>query len=150
MISAGVALLCTYFSYRLMKKLLHPVPEWMKTAKKKLCKDLGIPESLLRLDEYELALLQNLLLPNQVSVSLQDVAGADRILDKLKQDIRFSRAIRPTSSSSMLSGSKGLLLYGPAGTGKTMIASVCSLSLPRDVTRSDVQVFVPDEPVMLC
>eukprot|EP00892_Ulva_mutabilis_P001650 jgi/Ulvmu1/11486/UM077_0035.1 len=122
-ISAGAALLCTYLSYRLMKKLLHSVPEHYKASKKKLCKELQIPESKLRLDEYEMALLQNLVLPHQVSCTLKDVAGADRVLDKLRQDIRFSRAIRSTSSASMLSGSKGLLLYGPPGTGKTMIAS---------------------------
>lgn len=128
MISAGVTLLCAYLSVRMMRKLLNPLPEGSREAKKKLCKQLGIQESKFILDEYEMSMLQKVLLPNQISCSLKDVAGADRILEKLKQDISFSCAVRTTSSASMLSGSKGLLLYGPPGTGKTMIASVCSIS----------------------
>lgn len=123
-VSAGVTLLCAYLSFRMMKKLMHPLPEGSREMKKKLCKQLRIPESQLSLDEYEMGMLHKVLLPHQISCSLKDVAGADRILDKLKQDISFSCAIRPLASASMLSGSKGLLLYGPPGTGKTMIASV--------------------------
>lgn len=123
-VTAAVALLCTYISVRMMKRMLNPVPEGSKELKRKLCKHLGINEGKFKLDEYETNMLHKVMLPAQINCTLRDVAGADRILEKLKQDIQFSCAIQRVGSDSMLSGSKGLLLYGPPGTGKTMIASV--------------------------
>ena len=54
-------------------------------------------------------------------VRLSDVIGQDEVIDELKTELRLMRE-QDTYSSLHVRPSKGILLLGPPGTGKTMIA----------------------------
>lgn len=140
-VSLGLTAAAMWWAVRMLKKAQNPVTAHQRALKKLLCEELGIPQHLLNLDEHEFAHLSKVMLPQNIAVTLQDVAGTDSILEQLRRDIAFSCSVRPTSATSMLAGSKGLLLYGPPGTGKTMIASVRCFP---DPLRADYVVLSPD------
>lgn len=124
LLSLGLSAVALWWAMRVLKNAQNPVTSSQRAAKKRLCQALGIAPSELQLDEHEYAHISKIMLPQHIAVTLQDVAGSDDILAQLRRDIAFSCSVRPTSATSLLAGSKGLLLYGPPGTGKTMIASV--------------------------
>ena len=125
-VSLGLSVAAMWWTLRQIKNAQSPITGAHRAAKKRLCQALGIAPSELHLDEHEYAHMSKIMLPQNIEVCLRDVAGSDDILAQLRRDIAFSCSVRPTSATSLLAGSKGLLLYGPPGTGKTMIASVRS------------------------
>ena len=133
-ISLGLSAAALWWALRQLKNAQNPVTASQRAAKKRLCHALGIAPSELHLDEHEYAHMSKIVLPQNIAVTLRDVAGSDDILAQLRRDIAFSCSVRPTSATSLLAGSKGLLLYGPPGTGKTMIASVSFRSIQHAVT----------------
>lgn len=129
LLSLGLSAAALWWAIRMLKNAQNPVTSSQRAAKKRLCQALGIAPSELHLDEHEYAHLSKVMLPQHIAVTLQDVAGSDDILAQLRRDIAFSVSVSPASATSMLAGSKGLLLYGPPGTGKTMIASVGTFTI---------------------
>eukprot|EP00736_Rhodelphis_marinus_P009216 Rmarinus@m.26477 len=84
----------------------------------------GNPEveaKLLDNNEYENALLMEVVNPDDIKVTLNDVGG---LVEQKK--ILYESVIWPISHPEMFTGilhpTKGVLLYGPPGTGKTMLA----------------------------
>jgi len=77
----------------------------------------------LELDEYETNLQREVIRPDQIGVKFKDIGGLGTIKKAVKEKIimpiknpkLFSRGILSTKP-------KGLLLFGPPGTGKTMMA----------------------------
>ena len=76
-----------------------------------------------QLNELELALASNLVNPVSIRVGFDDVGGLDDVVTDLGESV-----ILPLKneclfkSSKLLQPPKGVLLYGPPGCGKTMIA----------------------------
>jgi SpoVK/Ycf46/Vps4 family AAA+-type ATPase len=74
------------------------------------------------LNEFEQLLAANVLNPQLIDVSLDDVGG----LDSCKAEIR-TKVLRPLTEPGLYCTTlwrpvKGVLLFGPPGTGKTMLA----------------------------
>jgi SpoVK/Ycf46/Vps4 family AAA+-type ATPase len=57
-------------------------------------------------------------------VSFEDIGGLDEIIEELKESVIYPLTMPHLyrSSSSLLSAPSGVLLYGPPGCGKTMLA----------------------------
>jgi len=87
----------------------------------KLLEQIGIQD--VQLNELELALASNLVNPVSIRVGFDDVGGLDDVITDLGESV-----ILPLKneclfkSSKLLQPPKGVLLYGPPGCGKTMIA----------------------------
>ncbi|CAB76219.1 Outer membrane ATPase Msp1 [Schizosaccharomyces pombe] len=78
----------------------------------------------LELNEYEQIVASQLVLPSEIDVSFDDIGGMDEHVNQLLQDVLFPLKYPEVfdTHGGLLSCPKGLLLYGPPGCGKTMLA----------------------------
>ncbi|CAN6599317.1 outer mitochondrial transmembrane helix translocase [Trichomonascus vanleenenianus] len=76
------------------------------------------------LDEYEQIIISNVVTPAEIKVSFKDVGGLEGIIDELRESVLYPLTVPGlfTHHSSLLQAPKGVLLYGPPGCGKTMLA----------------------------
>ena len=83
---------------------------------------LGIPADI-KLTEYEMLIASQLVDPATISVGFEDIAGLEQIVNELRQAVILPIQKRDLfSTSALMSAPKGVLLHGPPGCGKTMIA----------------------------
>ncbi|KAG1766603.1 ATPase [Suillus placidus] len=83
-----------------------------------------IGQKNLKLDEYERAISKEVVHPDEITVRFQDIGGLELIVSSLRETIIYP-LIHPglfASASPLLGAPKGVLLYGPPGCGKTMLA----------------------------
>ncbi|PFH54016.1 hypothetical protein AMATHDRAFT_73048 [Amanita thiersii Skay4041] len=78
----------------------------------------------LKLDEYERTVANEVIHPDDITVAFSDIGGLDPIISHLRESVIYPLLYPDlfTSTSSLLSAPKGVLLYGPPGCGKTMLA----------------------------
>ncbi|XP_046860579.1 outer mitochondrial transmembrane helix translocase-like [Xenia sp. Carnegie-2017] len=77
----------------------------------------------IKLTDHELALASTLVDPLNMSITWADIGGLDGLIKDLKETVIFPMRQKSLfAKSSLLSSPKGVLLYGPPGCGKTMIA----------------------------
>lgn len=91
-----------------------------KERKKALAKRLGRPVNTD--GQYEDIIAQEVVNPALISITLQDVGGLDHVIDDLKRNIITPMKEPHLFCTSLLRQKKGVLLHGPPGTGKTMLA----------------------------
>jgi len=115
-------------SYLTMKWLLDAIDPTRKQqiqAKEraqKLLKALGVSPNI-KLTNHEMMVASNLVEPSSIQVSWDDIAGLETVIEELRETV-----ILPIKESDLFAHSKltkaprGVLLHGPPGCGKTMIA----------------------------
>lgn len=79
--------------------------------------------STMKLNQYEQIILQDLVFPEDIPVSFDDIGGLGNIIEELKESVIYPLTMPDlyTHTSSLLAAPSGVLLYGPPGCGKTMI-----------------------------
>eukprot|EP01038_Epipyxis_sp_PR26KG_P008477 gene8477-11459_t len=79
--------------------------------------------SALATDKHEKALSANVISPNEISVTYDMIGGLDEVKEMLRQCITYPLKYPRLYSEGVASEAvKGVLLFGPPGTGKTMLA----------------------------
>ncbi|KAG6815929.1 hypothetical protein H0H87_010116, partial [Tephrocybe sp. NHM501043] len=76
------------------------------------------------LDEYERTVANEVIHPDDINVQFSDIGGLDPIISSLRESVIYP-LVYPnlfTSNSSLIGAPKGVLLFGPPGCGKTMLA----------------------------
>lgn len=98
--------------------------ETKRKANASLAKLKEINPSLnLELNEYENAVLASVVTPFEIDVRFKDIGGLENIIDELRESVLYPLTTPELFQySSLLQAPKGVLLYGPPGCGKTMLA----------------------------
>ena len=76
------------------------------------------------LSTYEQKIVTEVVAPEDIHVTFADIGGLDSIIEELRESVIYPLA-HPhlfAGHSSLLTAPKGVLLYGPPGCGKTMLA----------------------------
>ncbi|TFK70547.1 ATPase [Pluteus cervinus] len=94
----------------------------VKTKQLEALKRLGHTE--LELDEYERTVANEVIHPDDIQVKFSDIGGLDPIISSLRESVIYPLMYPElfAASSTLLTAPKGVLLHGPPGCGKTMLA----------------------------
>jgi len=125
-LATGVcAYICVHYLEKLMNSLDPTIKEnkRSKTKAKILLEKLGKAQSDLNLNEHEMTIASQLLVPEDIPVSWKDVGGLESVVNILNEAVilPFQRGDL-FKKSKLFASPKGVLLYGPPGCGKTMLA----------------------------
>lgn len=75
------------------------------------------------LNSYERSVLASVITPQDIDVTFDDIGGLEDVVEELTESVIYPLTCPEIfSESSLLEAPKGVLLYGPPGCGKTMIA----------------------------
>lgn len=85
---------------------------------------LGVNVKDLKLNEYEEIIAAEVVHADDINVTFEDVGGLDHIIRSLRESVIYPLCYPQlfTSAGGLLGAPKGVLLYGPPGCGKTMLA----------------------------
>ncbi|GAB1602519.1 ATPase family AAA domain-containing protein 1-like, partial [Argonauta hians] len=112
-----------YVTFSWLLKKMDPTYEDKKKAQSKakvMLKQLGIDER--SLNEYEVAVASNLVDAQSFDISWENIGGLNHVKTELKQSVIFLLKNFGLLKSKLCKPPRGVLLYGPPGCGKTMIA----------------------------
>ncbi|KAL8943489.1 MAG: hypothetical protein Q9216_001024 [Gyalolechia sp. 2 TL-2023] len=78
----------------------------------------------LTLNQYEQMIAMDVVAAEDIPVTFEDIGGLGDIIDELKESVIYPLTMPQlyARTSSLLSAPSGVLLYGPPGCGKTMLA----------------------------
>lgn len=78
----------------------------------------------LDLTSYEQTIAMDVVAPTEIPITFDDIGGLDSIIEELRESIIYPLTMPHIYSvnSSLLSAPSGVLLHGPPGCGKTMLA----------------------------
>ncbi|AEE27492.1 AAA-type ATPase family protein [Arabidopsis thaliana] len=97
-------------------QLLHEIQNENKSTKKSL-------KDVVTENEFEKKLLSDVIPPSDIGVSFSDIGALENVKDTLKELVMLPLQ-RPElfGKGQLTKPTKGILLFGPPGTGKTMLA----------------------------
>ncbi|KAK9429225.1 P-loop containing nucleoside triphosphate hydrolase protein [Lipomyces doorenjongii] len=76
------------------------------------------------LNEHELLIMAEVIAPEDINVRFEDIGGLEGIISDLRESVLYPLTMPSffTQNSPLLQAPTGVLLYGPPGCGKTMLA----------------------------
>ncbi|CAE6430046.1 unnamed protein product [Rhizoctonia solani] len=121
----AVSNIALYYAFKYVMSSLDPQQEKRKAAKAKSAKvldRLGVKE--LELTEYEEIIAAEVIHPSDITTGFEDIGGLDPIISSLRESVIYPLCYPElfASNAGLLGAPKGVLLYGPPGCGKTMLA----------------------------
>lgn len=108
----------------------------------RLSKEDNFNINLQTFNDYELMIASHLVVPADISVKWSDIAGLDSVIQDLRESV-----VLPVRHRDMFKGSKlwqaprGVLLHGPPGCGKTLIAKATAKEAGMRFINLDVAIL---------
>ncbi|XP_074648262.1 outer mitochondrial transmembrane helix translocase-like [Tubulanus polymorphus] len=128
LVGLTVSFAVTYCGVKWLANALDPTKQEKQEAHKRaeeILKRIGLKN--VKLTEYELCIAANLVDPLAMVTSWEDIGGLEETIEDIQETVILPFKRRDLfSGSSLLTAPKGVLLYGPPGCGKTMIAKACA------------------------
>ncbi|ORZ07654.1 P-loop containing nucleoside triphosphate hydrolase protein [Absidia repens] len=114
-----------YFAFKWIVGSLDPSKakrQEAKTKSNKVLGKLGIKD--LKLTEYEQIIATEVIHADEITVNFKQIGGLDHIIQDLRESVIYPLCYPDlfTSASGLLGAPPGVLLFGPPGCGKTMMA----------------------------
>ncbi|XP_070171648.1 outer mitochondrial transmembrane helix translocase [Polyergus mexicanus] len=140
-----------FFSVRWLISQLDPTRSTKQRAKKKAREQLRkLAESdryarsfdMDQLTDYEMIIANHLVDPNDIKISWNNIAGLDSVIQELNETVILPIQRKELFEDSQLTQApKGVLLYGPPGCGKTMIAKATAREVKTRFINLDVSIL---------
>ncbi|EGT37909.1 CBN-MSPN-1 protein [Caenorhabditis brenneri] len=114
----------SFFSLRYLVKHIDPNDSINEECKKKVAKlfqELGIDREV-ELSEHEVRIATQFVGGEEVGADWDEIGGCEELVAELKDRIILPLRFAAESGSHLLSPPRGILLYGPPGCGKTLLA----------------------------
>lgn len=121
----AISQVALYYAVKYVLSSLDPMRDKKREAKAKSEQVLGkLGRKNMKLNEYEEVILSEVIFPEEISINFKQIGGLDPIIQSLRESVIYPLTYPDlfTSSSGLLGVSKGVLLHGPPGCGKTMLA----------------------------
>ncbi|KAG9118443.1 hypothetical protein FRC07_007048 [Ceratobasidium sp. 392] len=121
----AVSNIALYYAFKYVMASLDPSAEKRKAAKAKSARildRLGVKE--LELTEHEEIIAAEVIHPSDITTKFEDIGGLEHIVSSLRESVIYPLCYPElfASNAGLLGAPKGVLLYGPPGCGKTMLA----------------------------
>ncbi|KAI5749305.1 hypothetical protein M8J76_006300 [Diaphorina citri] len=142
-IKLGVVGVSSYFLVKWLVKELDPTKKQKKElrdmAERKL-KTLKI--NMDSFTDHEMSIASHLVDPADINVSWEHIAGLDGTIKDLKQTVIFPIKHKEMFAKSKLTKApKGILLHGPPGCGKTMMAKAAAKEAGMNFINLDISLL---------
>ncbi|KAI9106116.1 P-loop containing nucleoside triphosphate hydrolase protein [Phlyctochytrium arcticum] len=114
-----------YFGVKWVLSSMDPFKKKKDEARAKSSRVLGkLGIHDLKLSEHEEIIAAEVIYPEDIPVRFEDIGGLDHIVKSLKESVIYPLCYPQlfASASGLLGAPKGVLLHGPPGCGKTMLA----------------------------
>ncbi|XP_055317046.1 outer mitochondrial transmembrane helix translocase-like [Sitodiplosis mosellana] len=130
-VRVGIGAAVAFYSLKWFMNQMDPTIQSKKRARTKAefqIKRITETDKSLKIDistlsDYELVIASHLVVPEDINVSWADIAGLDSVIQELRENVVLPIRHRHLYSSSQLwKAPSGVLLHGPPGCGKTLIA----------------------------
>ncbi|XP_013195583.1 outer mitochondrial transmembrane helix translocase isoform X1 [Amyelois transitella] len=143
----------TYFSIKWLVNQIDPTSKSRKKAEERAreqlrkvsCRaGLGSKHTLAldKLTDHEMIIASQLVVPDEINVNWKDIAGLDNLIQELRETVILPIQKRELFADSRLTQPpKGVLLHGPPGCGKTLIAKATAKEANMSFINLDVSLL---------
>ncbi|XP_059054863.1 outer mitochondrial transmembrane helix translocase isoform X1 [Achroia grisella] len=143
----------TYFSIKWLVNQMDPTSKSRKKAEEKAREQLRKLSSraglggrhsleLNKLTDHEMMIASQLVVPDEINVNWKDIAGLDHLIQELRETVILPIQKRELFADSRLTQPpKGVLLHGPPGCGKTLIAKATAKEANMSFINLDVSLL---------
>ncbi|XP_026322758.1 ATPase family AAA domain-containing protein 1-B-like [Hyposmocoma kahamanoa] len=143
----------TYFSIKWLVNQIDPTSKSRKKAEERAREQLrkvscraGLSGrqslQLDKLSDHEMIIASQLVVPDEITVNWKDIAGLDHLIQELRETVILPIQKRKLFADSRLTQPpKGVLLHGPPGCGKTLIAKATAKEANMSFINLDVSLL---------
>ncbi|CAG4982194.1 unnamed protein product [Colias eurytheme] len=139
----------TYFSIKWLVNQIDPTSKSRKKAEERAREQLrkaglGSKHALAldKLTDHEMIIASQLVVPDEINVNWKDIAGLDNLIKELRETVILPIQKRELFADSRLTQPpKGVLLHGPPGCGKTLIAKATAKEANMSFINLDVSLL---------
>ncbi|XP_063365389.1 outer mitochondrial transmembrane helix translocase-like [Cydia amplana] len=143
----------TYFSIKWLVNQIDPTSKSRKKAEERAREQLRKVSSraglgskhtlqLDKLTDHEMIIASQLVVPDEINVNWKDIAGLDALIQELRETVILPIQKRDLFADSRLTQPpKGVLLHGPPGCGKTLIAKATAKEANMSFINLDVSLL---------